>query len=69
MGWQKKKGLSFDPDLDHNPDCPIGNPAITQHIMSKHCDIFRIGLKWYKEQLIKYMGWSGFFTWLSKSGI
>ena len=31
---KRNKWLDFGGDPDHRADCPIGNPAITQQIMS-----------------------------------
>ena len=37
-GGKRNKWINFGGDLDHNVDCPIQNPAITQQIMN--------GLQW-----------------------
>ena len=44
-GGKRNKRLDFGIDPDHHADCPIGNLAITQQIMSKFDDIFRIALQ------------------------
>ena len=33
----KARWLNFCGNPDHHADCPIGNPAITQHIMIGFC--------------------------------
>ena len=33
-GGKKNKWLYFGSNLDHHADCPMGNPTITQQIMS-----------------------------------
>ena len=34
-GGKGNQWLDFGSDTDHHADCPIGNPAITQQIISK----------------------------------
>ena len=36
-GWgcKRNKWLDFGSDLNHHADCPIGNPSVTQQIMSE----------------------------------
>ena len=35
-GGKRNKSLDFGSDTDHHADWPIGNPSITQHIMSRY---------------------------------
>ena len=44
-GCKRNKWLDFGSDFDHDADCPIGNQAITQQLMSGFDEIFGIGLQ------------------------
>ena len=45
----RNKWLYVGGDPDHHADCQIGNPAITQHMMSDFDETFRLAMQQYKE--------------------
>ena len=44
-GSKRNKWLNFGGDPDHHVNCPIGNPSITQQIMSGFDIILRTALQ------------------------
>ena len=68
-GGERNKWLDFGSDSDHHADCPIGNLAITQQIMSGFWWNYQDSSAMIQETIDYFFRWFGSPCWPSKSRI